>query len=123
MALPAAMLLLLAQTAPADAMVVDATPAGATNIDMPQQGDALAHFDLAQVKPAPSGRCPTQPRDEIVVCGVKASDIAIDEARYREHPFTQFKLLGANADVAATQRSLPGGISAPAMMLNLKWKF
>lgn len=111
--MPAAVVLLLAQAAPAPPAVI-----------APPADDALAHFDLARVKPvAAPDRCAAQARTEIVVCGVKASDIAIDEKRFREHPPTQFHLLGATGNAEAVQRGLPGVGSAPAMMVNFKWKF
>ncbi len=112
--MPAAVMLLLAQAAPAPPAV----------IAPPADDNALAHFDLARVKPvAAPDRCAAQAKTEIMVCGVKASDIAIDEERFREHPLTEFHLLGATGNVEAVQRSLPGVGSVPAMMVHFKWKF
>lgn len=106
-----ALLLLMAQAAPLTTVVVP--------VD-----DDLAHFDLARVRPRAQCDAALPASSEIVVCGRKANDAPVDDDLYRAPPFeARFRFAGADARAVAVERSLPGGISAPAAMINFKWKF
>jgi hypothetical protein len=96
-----------------------------TTATLPTQ--TIDHFDLAALHPpADRSRCgdPAATTAEIIVCGRKDMAAKLDSDRFREKPVDLgFRLLGANARPVAVQRTLPNGASAPALMLNLNWKF
>ena len=91
----------------------------------PASDDPLAHFDLAKVKSTATGCAPGDlTPSEIIVCGKKDQGFRIDRDPLADQPVDfSTRLLGADVRPVAVQRSLPGGLSSPAIMLNFKWKF
>jgi len=73
-------------------------------------------------------RCDPRARggSDIVVCARPTDQRLpkLDDARFAERSFVPtFRAAGAQALVAAGQRSLPDGKSAPALMLTFTWPF
>lgn len=101
-------------------MLIQAAPSAPTAVD---------DFDLARWRrERPAARCdaPTADSTEILVCGSRTSPRLdrLDDSPYAERPpELGFRLLGADAKPELQQRTLPGGLSGPAVMMNFKWKF
>jgi hypothetical protein len=80
-------------------------------------------FDLRNVKsPDP---CEAGSGDDIVVCGRRLQPGgAIDGSQFQDRLQPRVKIpFGGTADVHGEQHTFPGGVSAPAAMVTLKFPF